>query len=58
MLGSLLQVDEDVLDDSVVNLEAAGLQLGARLRREGLRLSLTVRQVLKVKQNLLKLTSR
>ena len=47
-----------MLDDSVVNLEASGLQLGGRLKRESLRLSLTVRQVLKVKQNLLKLTSR
>ena len=58
VLGSVLQVEEDMLDDSVVNLEASGLQLGGRLKREGLRLSLTVRQVLKVKQNLLKLTSR
>lgn len=58
MLGSVLQVDEDVLDHTVVNLKASGLQLGGRLKRDGLRLSLTVRQVNKVKQNLLKLTSR
>lgn len=41
-------VQEDVLDDTVVNPEATGLQAGAGLPRSGERVSLTVRRVTRV----------
>jgi hypothetical protein len=43
-----LQVEEDVLDSTVENVEATGLQPGDMLPRSGERVSLTVRRVTRV----------
>ena len=53
-LGNV-QVASDLVDETVVNAPSAGLQPGSCVRRTGTRISLTVRQVQRVKKNLIRL---
>ena len=49
------QVDVDIVDASIANAAEAGLQLGSHLQRTSDRISLTVRRVLHVRRNLVRL---
>ena len=49
-----MQVTEDVMHDGIANLEMTGLQAGDRIVRQGERLSLTVRRVLRTRKILFK----
>lgn len=51
----MLQVESEVLDATVCNLGACGLQQGQVVARDAERVSLTVRHVERVMQNLLRL---
>ncbi len=44
-----------MLGEDICNLKATGLQLGDVVERQGERVSLTVRRVLKTRKNLLRL---
>ena len=50
-----LQAKEDLLGGDIVNLEATGMQQGDIVERQGDRVSLTVRRVLKTRKNLFRL---
>ena len=52
---STSQADAEVLDATVCNLEACGLQQGHVVSRDAERVSLTVRRVERVMPNLLRL---
>ena len=50
-----VQVSTDAVDEAVVNAREARLQLGSSVERTADRISLTVRRVLRVRHNLLRL---
>lgn len=54
-LHGIWEVDEEAIDEFVVNSTATGLKCGSNLPRGGERISITVRRVLKVKRNLIRL---
>ncbi|KAK9829179.1 hypothetical protein WJX72_004348 [[Myrmecia] bisecta] len=54
-LHGIDEVTEEVIDASVANASACGLAIGSGLPRGGERFSLTIRRVLKVRKNLLRL---
>ncbi|GMH44317.1 hypothetical protein BSKO_12251 [Bryopsis sp. KO-2023] len=54
-LHGIHEVEEEVIDATVANAEASGLYYGQSIARQRARISLTVRRVLKVKKNILRL---
>jgi len=55
-LHEIQNIQVDKITDMVVNCEAAGVQVGSEIIREGTRVSLTIRTVNKVLKGLLKLS--